>query len=860
MPPPDEQARIREFVQALNEEIAEIQQGSGGSTVTVYGGRFKRREAQFFVYIFSTESSLVVVDDTLAKIKVGDNEFDGQVVSVQGSEVAVGIKHDFHETIPEAILIINRWFLLEAIRNRYVEVLNGQRELNTRLAQRLFDRVPAIFNTDQPHELNLPPSAYPPNDDQIAAIHAACGSDVHFIWGPPGTGKTWTIGFLIAELLHRGLRVLAVAHTNVATDNAIALTAALLKGSVDYQNGKLVRFGNISPDSDLPEMVALEKIEARLGQQQREKIAGLQAQIAQIRYELYDLHKVTELCIQLDQTQNEIARLQSNLQRCLQEHEDLTARASRLSGELKDGTARLAEAQAAGKLKRFFRGLDPVKLQSQVARQQNELNAVRNAIAANVTNQNELRAAIERKAVEAERLDREAQDLLFRHSLKVENLAERISHLIGQENEVTAQIRITEAELEALRTKILREAKVIATSLTKASTDSQIDDQKFDVLVVDEASIAPLPNLYFAASRAEKKIVVVGDFRQLAPICQGKTAMVQKWLARDIFSEAGIQQSVDAGQTDSRLTLLRKQYRMHPDISSVSNAIIYGGRLIDSVANEKRRNINDILNRSLFRGNPLVLCDVSVANPWSSRLVGRSGRYNLYCAALSAELARQVVQAGIDEVGVITPYAAQARLIKKMLDDSGDEKLRHLKVSTVHRFQGLEQDIIIYDVVEGQPLKPWFASGVKLADDGPRLINVSITRPRAQLIVVANVNFLNSQLGGNAVMNRVLERIYNGGGHIVDPQTIAGGYFCSEFDKWAQLLTPNGGALDPNDTTPFTEHNFYGAFFTDLWKAETEIIIVSPFLSTLRCQQFFDFFRSKIVSGVKIKVITKSLN
>ncbi len=395
--------------------------------------------------------------------------------------------------------------------------------------------------------------------------------------------------------------------------------------------------------------------------------------------------------------------------------------------------------------------------------------------------------------------------------------------------------------------------------MTKATTDSQFDDQQFDVLILDEASIAPLPSVYFAACRTAKKIVIVGDFRQLAPICQGESAAVQKWLARDIFSEAGIQQGVENGQSDSRLTLLRRQYRMHPDISSISNSIFYGGQLIDSVGNEQRRNIDCILNRSPCGSNPLILCDVSSVNPWSSRLVGRSGRYNLYSAALSAELARRVAKAGIKEVGVISPYAPQARLIKKMLEDSGDEDLRHLKVSTVHKFQGLEQEVIIFDVAEGEPITPWFANGAELSSDGARLINVSMTRPKAQLIIVANVNYLESKLHQNAILRGILERLRNAGSHVMDCQTILGGYSCSAFEEWARLLSPISDAFDPNDSVPYTQHNFYGAFFSDLWRAQNDIIIVSPFLSARRCQQFFDLFQSRIESGIKIKLVTKPL-
>ncbi len=140
-----------------------------------------------------------------------------------------------------------------------------------------------------------------------------------------------------------------------------------------------------------------------------------------------------------------------------------------------------------------------------------------------------------------------------------------------------------------------------------------------------------------------------------------------------------------------------------------------------------------------------------------------------------------------------------------------------------------------------------------------RLINVSITRPKAQLIIVANVNYLESTLERNAILLRVLEEIRRRGGLVVDSQEILSGYSCSEFDKWARLLAPHTRGFDPSDSSAYTEHNFYGAFFTDLWRAEREIIIVSPFLTTRRTQQFFDLFHSKVTSGVTVKAVTRLL-
>ena len=342
----------------------------------------------------------------------------------------------------------------------------------------------------------------------------------------------------------------------------------------------------------------------------------------------------------------------------------------------------------------------------------------------------------------------------------------------------------------------------------------------------------------------------------LAPICRSETEMVKKWLARDIFNQAGVQQAVDEGRAERRLTLLRRQYRMHPDISAISNRIIYGGRLTDELGGDEHQNIETILRKSPFGLSPLVLYDLSAINPWSRQL--HPGRYNLYSATLTAELARQAVQAGIESVGVIAPYKAHARLIKKLLDECDDSRLRHLKISTAYQFQGLEQDVIIYDVAEGPPVQPWFANGVELSSEGARLINVAITRSKAQLVLVANVNYLNLTLPEDSTMRRVLAE-FSQRGVVVDAKEKYDVFSCAEFERWERLLNPNQGAVAPNDQTPYTERNFFGAFFADLRQATQEIVIVSAFLTTNRARKFYELFRWKVGSGVQIRVFTKSM-
>jgi superfamily I DNA and/or RNA helicase len=101
-------------------------------------------------------------------------------------------------------------------------------------------------------------------------------------------------------------------------------------------------------------------------------------------------------------------------------------------------------------------------------------------------------------------------------------------------------------------------------------------------------------------------------------------------------------------------------------------------------------------------------------------------------------LVRSALNDGLLDIGVITPYVEQARLTRDLLRR---EKLlgESIECSTVHRFQGREKNMIILDLVDTAPLPP----GKLLADqsttsDAARLLNVSLSRARGKLLVVAD--------------------------------------------------------------------------------------------------------------------------
>ena len=84
-----------------------------------------------------------------------------------------------------------------------------------------------------PPELDVPDSS----GSSQYALEQALGSEVTFLWGPPGTGKTYSIARLVAAALFNGESVLVTSHTHAAVEQA--LWAAVEPSSEDRSGGPL---------------------------------------------------------------------------------------------------------------------------------------------------------------------------------------------------------------------------------------------------------------------------------------------------------------------------------------------------------------------------------------------------------------------------------------------------------------------------------------------------------------------------------------------------------------------------------------------------------------------------------------------
>lgn len=328
--------------------------------------------------------------------------------------------------------------------------------------------------------------------------------------------------------------------------------------------------------------------------------------------------------------------------------------------------------------------------------------------------------------------------------------------------EVERALREVRSELKEEEVRIIREARVLGCTLAMAATDPVIYQGHYNAVLLDEASMAYLPQVFFAASLAAEKLVVSGDFRQLAPVALAGTEAVERWLKRDIFEQTGIAPAFAAGKLPE-IAILRLQRRMHPAIAGFVNDFVYGGLLYNAPETAGRAAL---AAAAPCPGAALVLVDLSDLPAFCYR--SGSSRFNPFSAFFALTLAREIRQNGLT-VGLLAPYAAQARLlgalVTALLGVAGARsEAAGLVAATIHRFQGAEQDAVVLDLVDAFPQRgPGGLLTRRQGDAGRRLLNVAVTRARGKLFVLAHRVFLENRLPGDAPARQLFRFIEQNG-------------------------------------------------------------------------------------------------
>lgn len=583
---------VEEYKKALLREKAFLQNGGGQKHIVSNGKLVNSRNGRY-TYSFEAETELYLTDDALITLVVGTQRSAGNVLSCEGFQLVVTVDGDFGSAIPRAAVLVEPWKLLEALVEKLDRLHSGHQ-----IAMELIQEGPALAGKG--------PSVLPKG--QAAAIGAAQNQRITVVWGPPGTGKTYTMAQIAKGALQNGKTVLIVSHSNVSVDGVILQTAKTLRiegmGAL-LEAGRVLRYGYVRDEKLL---------------QDREAVA----------YNYALSHRPD-----LENKINYYKQLIIDLKRTEQFH---TPKGEQAEKELKD-----------------------------------------------------LRAKVR-----------------------------------SEEKEYT------------------KKAVLVATTISKVTVDPVFDGRLFDVVMFDEISMAYVPQIFCAAMNAREKMVLVGDFRQLAPIVQSDA---KKVLGPDLFAYLGISVGMKV-IPHPWLVMLDEQRRMHPEISAFPSRYVYGGLLRDHPSVIHSRD--SIAAEDPLPGKAVTL--VNLAGTYSAAMKNSdNSRFSILSAILAFSTALLAEEGGDKNVGIITPYAAQTRLLRAMIQDHRKEGVEtNVACSTVHQFQGSERNVIVFDAVESYPAsKVGWLMGKDLGSVA-RLVNVAVTRARGKLIVFANAAFWENKFGGSS--------------------------------------------------------------------------------------------------------------
>lgn len=843
------------MIEALDLEIQEIKKKGGSNWIEVRGGQRRGTAEGNVLYAFPVTEEISLRDESPIRIVVGQEEVDGIVVSLGEKVLVVALERDLGPTIAFARLISDDSFLLENLKKKLADVQAGTKTFNEHKANQTIGLHPSsTSNATLEQFLKLGQEAL--NSEQETCISTALGSEITYLWGPPGTGKTTVLARIVEGYYRAGLSVLVVSNTNIAVDTALEKIGDRLRADTGFQQGAVLRYGPvIKPELEqkYKNQVVIDNVIVRLGRVLHEERAVREAERAKAEAQAAPLRQAVSELGQVEEAKSQVQHWRTNVEKLETKDQATQARITSITEKLRSVRSDLERARGMSSVRRFFSGLDsPDRLNRVIGATEAErvaLQGVLASLSAEVASgQQQLRDTDQRLRTLREHVSGYPS---YAECKKMSDDCEKLIAELGR------KISDIQKQLDALRDNVINGCKILATTVYRTWLKKQVE-RSFDAVIADEASMLALPMSFYAAGLARRHVVVAGDFRQLPPIVLSDDPKVEEWLKQDVFHKAGIARAAARGEHPEALVALRTQYRMHEDICSLANAVFYNDLQLKTAPSVLGR----APDRFPLGRSTLLYVDTTSYHPWASLKLGTYSRYNLLHALLLRNMAfhlfteKYLPPAGSPNsaLGVVAPYAAQTRLIQRLLDERLDNRGAQI-AATVHRFQGNEKDAMLIDLTDslGARLSK-FMKAVDIDEDGARLLNVALSRARRHIVLIANFDYLRQKAPRASIVLRVL-RLFEETGEPIEVKDLLQ-LGPEDWLDGLRPLEPPQLNFDPSIAGEFSEGTFYPAFNQDLKQAAGSIVIFAPFLTARGVGRWVDIMRAKLAQGIRVRLVT----
>ena len=833
------------FDRALDIEIDAVKKKSQEMTIDITNGQLIDTAYDSSIYQFQYRESFPIKEDIPILIIVGGKEVSGTVVSFANKLLKISIEEDLGKTIGFAQLKIDNSFLLIRLRERLEKVTQKEdKELfNINITKKVLGEIEA--NTEIDDSLTKPKTL---NDNQFQSLKVSSASDVMYLWGPPGTGKTFTLAEVINLFYSKKNKILLVSNTNLAVDLLLkSLCSHLIAiNDEDFKNCSVLRYGKIADDDlekNYGEFVNIDRAVERLSKDYQKQIDDLTKKLKKIREAKEPYVLIKNAFLKYKKLDSKIKSLQIELKNDKSFMKTATVDEKQWKQKIIQLEGEAAEAENIGVLKRWFTGRRTKEdIEGEILSLQNDLNDLSARIKITPKRINEM----EDNLIVLE------NDLnIQKPIIKGQSLSETEKYISGfekDESEVQTKISEIQEKINKLKDELLEKCRVTAATATQTFLKHE-SFKMFDVVVIDESSMLPLPLVAYVSGLAREKVIVTGDFKQLPPIITSNDPGVEKWIGSDVFTKSGVASKVTAGNIPKNLIQLKYQYRMEEKICSLINKRFYGGNLITHEnAGKRRKKYPEIFSSTLNI--------INTANqfPFSNYKPRTWSRYNVLHAITIRNLIYHLNQIGFiespDDIGIISPYAAQADLLQKIIYEY---EVFNVECGTVHKFQGNQKDIIIFDIADSYGVP----NAGKLLSDF-RMINVAVSRAKGFLFIVANIDYLEAKLEPTSLIRELLYEMHTDG-NIIDAKDIIN-LGPNTYPKFEESYLSEDIDFDKSGSCFFDQTNFDKALMNDIQNAKKWIVIFSGFSTPKRIAFWSDIFREKISEGVKIRCVTRAPN
>ncbi|VVB96230.1 ATP-dependent RecD-like DNA helicase [uncultured archaeon] len=955
---------LDDFRKALLDEIEVAKRNSTSGAIHLTNGHKVAQFGSAFQYSFLIDSVLNTPDGAPGDLRVpGKTPLEVTVVSTEGLRLVVSVNTDLGQFIPTANLQTN----LTILMRKLIERIEKNAPKGNPAASRMLGNSPVIGEPKLPviDEPKLLENLHSLNEDQQKALQSAIGRNLTFIWGPPGTGKTRTIG-TITEYLHREKRtVLIVSHTNTAVDQAIKHVAFTLH----YQlpEGVLLRIGEVRDEalaSDYPDVLLKKQVERQskelVGQRDKlisqkqvlaDELNPLENQISVIEWvadstsDIFSAQKQLEI---LNKKENEllsfgeeqekpveIAQRIASLRKEINYYPPidkqkldfvkLSTKIASLDSQISDQKALLDDAEKiltqssnTGALMRFFKRLpkpedqqaNVINLKMQIADLVIEHKKAQDflKVKQSVLNHTEILIAEVSKIEQVKNLRSDAKALRSKLSSTLANTLERLTKwgfinttptgveemlalVLKTHSEVAArfadvnlpmlkekasamrseiarlssEIALIEDVLSQVEKAVIAKASIIGATLTKTYLSDDIQERKFDTVILDEASMAPIPALWVAALLADKNLIIVGDFKQLPPIVLSDNPLTKKWLGEDIFQVSGVRALWEKKEPPEYFIPLTEQRRMLPQIAEIANQF-YDGILRTPVNlhSSSYEELYQWFNKDWGHDKPVLLVDSGSLNAWVTSVIknGKGSRLNFLSATVAVDLAEQLLrqdrpkrqEGGPKRILIVSPYSPHAKLVKVLIQEN--KSLQDDVISgTAHSFQGSEAHVVIFDLVADEPHRRVNLFTPDYDEQIKSLLNVGLTRAKFRLIILGDFKYCQSQ-SKKAFLGKTLLPFLLKKYPLIDAAKLVPDGLAARAAKAQMSML--GGAIEPDsDRIVVTQADFYRILSADFSHAKNRIVIYSPFITQDRTAFLLPQLQAAVARNVPIYVLTK---